>query len=154
MASREFVSITVPVERVDEVYDLLARRVTAGPARSVTTGPPATDTAANDESLIVRAYRLTSDTMRQVLDLLSENPGRFITGLEIENQLGIKPPQFRGHLGGFTRLWYGPLGQPDKTPWFFEAEQTPGGTYQYRASQEVAAEIRRAKEEYVKSKER
>ncbi len=144
--AREFVSITVPVDRVDEVYSLLAR----SPAKA---GRP--EVAEDDDSVVSRAYRQTSDTMRRFLDVLARKPGQFVTGGEMERSLGLTQAQFRGHLGGFTRLWYGPLKQPEGSTWFFEASpRGQGGTYEYRATDEVAAQIQSAKEEYEKRERR
>lgn len=145
---RQFIEIPVPVDRVDEVYQLLART----PKHYADAGRPA---AALDGSVVVRAYRHTSNTMRQFMDLLGENPGVFITGPDMERRLGLTSAQFRGHLGGFTRLLYGPLNQPVGSSWFFDAEpRGQGGTVEYRATDHVAAEIRRAKEDYERSKRR
>lgn len=140
--SREFVNIPVPVERVDDVYELLARK----------PSPAATEPDEKDEDArIVEAYRRTTDTTRQFLDILADHPGELIGAGEMERQLGRTSSQFRGHLGAFARLWSRTLKGGEH--WFFNAWGSgEGGTMEYRATVEVAEKIRRAQAEYSSKK--
>jgi hypothetical protein len=135
--SREFVNIPVPVDRVDEVYALLARQPRAAGALEPARVP----------ALVAQAYRQTSDVMRRFLDALADKPGQRIGAADMQQLLGIPDAPFRGHMAGFKRLWTGPLHQSDTTPFFFYASGSgTGGTMEYAVTPEVAAEIRRAKE--------
>lgn len=142
---REFVSVPVPVDRVDEVYELLARKADASRAPQPIEG--------TDDSVISRAYRQTSDVMRRFLDTLAARPGELVSAGELQRALDLSDEKFRGHLGGFSRLWMGPLQQGKS--WFFDAWGSgEGGTMEYRATADVAEALRRAKADYESSKKR
>lgn len=89
------------------------------------------------------------------LDVLAEHPGALIGAGDLQRALVLTDEQLRGHLGGFNRLWTGPLQQPVGSRYFFYASGSgEGGTMEYRATAEVAEEIRRAKDEYARSRKR
>jgi uncharacterized protein DUF6416 len=91
----EYVQVPVPVDRVQEVYGLLAK-----PARA---GAPQTKNGAAEwaKDGIVRMYRESPEPMRAALDYLAANPGREVSSDEMANAVGQSPKQWSGVLGAF-----------------------------------------------------
>lgn len=114
--AQEYISIPIPVERVQEVYELLARR-TGTPAP---IGPaPGPDDF--DAQLLARAYRESPDAMRKVFDYLADHAPRDVPMTELAKAVGYHPHQMAGALGAFGRRWKNRYHRGVNTKWPFNA---------------------------------
>lgn len=117
---QEFISIPVPRDRVQEVYELLAR------PKSPSDGEPAGPVAsvlpiAADSATVERAYRESPPAMRLVFEYLASKPGVKIPMTELASNIARHPHQVAGVLGAFGRRWKGRYHGGKNTPWPFEA---------------------------------
>src|ERR1035437_10934574 len=96
--SPEYVSLPVPVDRGQDVYELLARPGGAG----AVDGVSATSLPWSEE-LLQRAYDESSKAMRAVLETLASRPGERIPVTELTEAAGLERGQFPGVLGAFGR---------------------------------------------------
>lgn len=136
--SQEYVSIPVPKDRVQEVYELLAR-----PARTETSGPTAAPPgnprdAAEREDMVIRIYRESPDTMKSMLKVLASRAGHTVPMEEVAKGVNRTPKQMSGALGAFGRRfkhrYAEEAGQwPFEAWWNFELN-----TMMYRMSPRVA----------------
>ena len=138
--SPEYVSLPVPVDRVQEVYELLARPSGAG----ALGGTGASPLPWSDE-LLGRAYDESSPAMRAVLDTLTQWAGQIVSAAELADATGVKRRELRGVLGAFARRWanryrQGPANLPFKSYRSTDAEMTV-----YEMDAAVAAALTRVR---------
>jgi hypothetical protein len=141
--SREYISIPVPVDRVHEVYELLARP--RGETPQLSSPPPSNGGAGLDPALIERAYRESSDKMRQVFNHLAANAGTDVVTQELGDAVGYTAQQMAGTLGAFGRRWKNRYHGGKAAKWPFSARWDYGtGNAVYQMDPEVAEVIKRA----------
>jgi hypothetical protein len=136
MSQGEFVMIPVPVDRVQEVYEVLGRPKQTSPLTAATETPKAPNGYVNGtiswpEDLLRRCYRESPPVMTVVFEHLATNAGREVTSAELAEAVGtgIGEPgyeraQLAGVLGAFGRRWknrYERGGRHDGA-WPFRAE--------------------------------
>lgn len=119
MGSQEFISIPVPVDRVQEVYEVLGR-----PKATAQVSVPqavATPDGPLDTALIERTYRESPPAMKRVLDYLASKPGKTSHMTEVAKAIGYTPNQTGGALGAFGRRWKNRYHGGQDVQWPFEA---------------------------------
>ena len=97
-----YVSIPVPEERVQEIYELLARLPVAQ--------LPTTDDSEFSADEIQRMWNESGEPMKKFLAKLADHPGKEFTAIEMCKVLGLRTEQFRGVMGAFghrTKSRYG-----------------------------------------------
>jgi hypothetical protein len=134
----EFVNIPVPVERVQEVYELLAR-----PAASRTAlGPQVTDNGYPEgwsQAMIERMFIESSSAMRRILYSIAERSPSWVTTGEIGAASGLSSRQVIASLGPFEKRVRGRYGM---NRWPFEAREfVDAGIFKYSMSEGTAAGI-------------
>ena len=110
-----FVMVPVPEERVQDVYALLGK-----PAESESRRPSPDESQLSDEwskDEIVRAYRESPATIKQMLRRLAEDSGTWISSDKLYRPLGYSSHQFAGMMGAFGRRV---KNRYSKSEWFFE----------------------------------
>jgi hypothetical protein len=132
----EYMNVPVPTDRLQDVYELLARVPEPAAAVSLTEDQDPRLPAGWSAFDIVRAYRESPDTMKTVLAHLSERPGVAVSGGELAGLIPYTRPQFAGTLGAFGRRI---KNRYSKTTWPIEAEaNSADDEWHYRMSQGVA----------------
>jgi hypothetical protein len=133
----DFVSVPVPIERVQEVYELLARR---SPRRSA--APQITDggyPAGWSEALIDRMYVESSGAMRGILVAVAKKSPYWVTTAEIAEACNVTARQVIASLGPFEKRVRGRYGM-DR--WPFEAREfVDAGLRKYSMSPGTASRI-------------
>ena len=132
----DFVSVPVPVERVQEVYELLARRPIHSPE------PPVGECGFEDgwtRALIDRMFIESSDAMRRILvSIAHRSPGWVTTG-EIAEASKLTPRQVVASLGPFEKRVRGRYGMGT---WpFASREFVDAGILKYSMTPETATRI-------------
>lgn len=134
----EFVNLPVPVERVQEVYELLARPS----ATRATTGPQVTDNGYPEgwsQAMIERMFVESSSAMRRILCSIAERSPGWVTTGEIGTASGLSPRQVIASLGPFEKRVRGRYGM---NRWPFEAREfVDAGIFKYSMSEGTAAGI-------------
>lgn len=137
----EFVSIPVPVDRVQEVYELLARPKAQQPEARKASGEDALEDGGlteADRDILVRAYRESQETMRTVFKYLAERAGHSVLMTELAAGVGRTPRQMSGALGAFGRRFANRYAK-DGAKWPFAAWwDYERGMMVYRLSPEAA----------------
>ena len=133
----EFVNVPVPVERVQEVYKLLASHP-AGPA----TGPQVTDNGYPEgwsQSMIERMFIESSTAMRRILcSIAGRSPG-WVTIGDIGEATDLSPRQVIASLGPFEKRLRGRYGM---NRWPFETREfVDAGARKYSMSEGTAEGI-------------
>jgi len=133
----DFVSIPVPVDRVQEVYELLARprlkrlsgdRVVADGHSEVWSQP-----------LIDRMFLESSEAMRRILCTIAKSSPRWVTTNDIADAAGLTARQVVASLGPFEKRVRGRYGM---SRWPFEAREfVDAGIFKYSMSPETANRI-------------
>lgn len=133
----EFVSVPVPVERVQEVYELLARQ----PAR-VSRGRSATEDGYAEgwsQALIDRMFVESSDAMRRILNAIAQKSPGWVTTGEIAEASGLTSRQVVAALGPFEKRVRGRYGM---SHWPFESREfVDAGILKYSMTPETATRI-------------
>lgn len=133
----EFVSVPVPVERVQEVYELLARQ----PAR-VSRGRIATEDGYAEgwsQALIDRMFVESSDAMRRILNAIAQKSPGWVTTGEIAEASGLTSRQVVAALGPFEKRVRGRYGM---SHWPFESREfVDAGILKYSMTPETATRI-------------
>lgn len=139
--SQEFVSIPVPTDRVQEVYELLAGPKREAPAAAAESEQRDSREAAEQPDLVRRIYRESPDTMKTVFKVLAARRGQ-ATPMEIlAPQVGRTPRQMAGALGAFGRRFKHRYAK-QASHWPFEAWwDADKGQAIYRMSPAVAEVI-------------
>lgn len=133
----EFVSVPVPVERVHEVYELLARR----PAKPSLQRPVSEDGYAEgwNQAAIDRMFVESSDAMRRILSAIAGRSPGWITTAEIAEASGLTSRQVVAALGPFEKRVRGRYGM---SHWpFASREFVDVGILKYSMTPETAARI-------------
>ena len=129
-----YIMVPVPEERVTDVYALLAQA-------------PESDSTPVDEMLsadwseaeIKRCYEESSDTMKRVLRLLAEKPGKRIPSDELYTEIDHSAHQFAGVMGAFGRRV---KNRYSKSDWFFDYQwDSDAGNVVYTMTHKVAVII-------------
>lgn len=133
----EFVSVPVPVDRVQEVYELLSRepfrplaeRQAAGDGHSVVWTQP----------LIDRMFIESSSAMRRILLAIADASPGWATTKDIAVSSGLTARQVVASLGPFEKRIRGRYAM---NSWPFEARQfVDAGIFKYSMSPETADRI-------------
>jgi len=134
----EFVNLPVPVERVQEVYELLARPS----APSATVGRQVTDDGYPEgwtQAMIERMFIESSSAMRRILCSIAERSPHWVTTSEIGAATELSPRQVIASLGPFEKRIRGRYGM---NRWPFEAREfVDAGILKYSMSEGTAAGI-------------
>jgi hypothetical protein len=133
----EFVSVPVPVDRVQEVYELLARQ----PARPAAS-PPVTQEGYPegwDKAMIDRMFVESSGAMRRILYSIADKSPSWVTTAEIGEASDLTARQVIAALGPFRKRVRGRYGIES---WPFEARELAGaGITRYSMPDGIAGEI-------------
>lgn len=142
---QDYINIPVPADRVQEVYELLARPK-ASPAEAVTpdSAQQGNGHPVPDNDITSRAYRESSEAMKKVFDHLAANPDRVVPMDELAKAVGYTgPSEMAGALGAFGRRWKNRYHGGKDTKWPFESWwDYERNMMVYRMSKEVADVIK------------
>lgn len=134
----EFVNIPVPVERVQDVYELLARPSAVRTA----TGPQETDNGYPEgwsQPMIERMFIESLSAMRSILCSIAERSPSWLSTSEIGAATELSPRQVIASLGPFEKRVRGRYGM---NRWPFEArEYVDAGISRYSMTEGTAAGI-------------
>ena len=132
----EVVHVPVPVDRLQEVYELLAKRPADSSVVQVTEeGYP----FGWSKALVDRMYVESSSSMRAVLRALANGAPGWITTNEIASAAGTTPRQVAAALGPFGKRVRGRYG---KNEWpFASREFVDEGIMKYSMSPAVATTV-------------
>lgn len=133
----ELVNVPVPVERLQEVYALLARR----PAASSTSHQVTEDgyPAGWSQALMDRMFVESSTAMRRILTAIAHRAPGWVTTGDIADASGLTTRQVIASLGPFEKRVSGRYGMAH---WPFAAREfADAGVSKYSMSPEVAREI-------------
>lgn len=132
----EFVNLPVPVERVQEVYELLARPA----ATRTATGSQVTENGYPEgwsQEMIERMFIESSSAMRRILTSIAERSPSWVTTGEIGEAAGLSSRQVIASLGPFEKRVRGRYGM---SRWPFEAREfVDAGIFKYSMSEGTAA---------------
>lgn len=118
--AREFINMPIPVDRVQEVYDLLGRPT--APASVAQSASAATEPEILvDGALLARAFRESPDSMKKVFRHLAKNPDRAVPMVELAQAVGYKPAEMAGALGAFGRRWKNRYHGGEDAKWPFDS---------------------------------
>ena len=134
---RDYVSVPVPVERVQEVYELLAR----DPARSSDDHQPREDVYPHGWSgaLIDRMFVESSSTLRRILSAIAQASPSWVSTAEIAEACELTGRQVIASLGPFEKRIRGRYGM---SQWPFAAREfVDAGILKYSMSPEVASQV-------------
>ena len=133
----DFVSVPVPLDRVQEVYELLARR----PIR-LTVGGLATEDGYEEgwnQQLLDRMFVESSNAMRQILHVIAERSPAWVTTTEIAEASGLTARQVVASFGPFKKRV---LGRYGLIRWPFETREfVDAGVFKYCMSTATANRI-------------
>jgi hypothetical protein len=133
----EFVNVPVPVDRVQEVYELLARQP-ARPASSVAATQEGYPEGWNKE-MIDRMFVESSGAMRRILHAIAQRSPLWITTAEIGAAADLTVRQVIASLGPFQKRVRGRYGIGR---WPFDAREfVDAGITKYSMPEGIAGEI-------------
>lgn len=119
---QDYISIPVPVDRVQEVYELLARPRTSAEQATKADPAPVNGFPMPDMHLVERAYRESPEAMKKVFKHLAANPDRVVPMDELAKVVGYTGrSEMAGALGAFGRRWKHRYNGGIDTKWPFEA---------------------------------
>lgn len=133
----DFVSVPVPVERVQEVYELLARQAARLPA-----GPEVTSDGHPtgwSQALIDRMFIESSGAMRRILSAIAKKSPGWVTTDEIAEMCDLTARQVVASLGPFEKRVRGRYGM-DRWP-FESREFVDAGLCKYSMSPATANRV-------------
>lgn len=144
----EFIMVPVPHDRVQEVYEVLARprRLNEGSSKAEASSSHSNG-AKNWKSIVQKCYRESPPAMRYLLEHLARNAGKEVTSEELadaigeaKDEKGYTREQLAGVLGAFGRRWKNRYeGGPEHGKWPFDAEPSPeAGMFVYKMSPDMA----------------
>ena len=141
-----FVKVPVPVDRLGEVYALLARARSDELGSRTAADEPSVVVPSIDTETIARAYRESSDAMQKALDHMADHAGQVIRMEELAGSVGYSAAQMRGTLGSFGNRWKNRYQGGEDVPlpfsrWWAAADSTMA----YQMSGDVAAVMRAAR---------
>jgi hypothetical protein len=134
----DFVSVPVPIERVQEVYELLGRQ----PSRSAIAYLVTDDGYAEgwNQALLDRMFHESSSAMRQILYAIAERSPAWVTTAEIAEASGLTARQVVASFGPFEKRIRGRYGL---NRWPFETREfVDAGVFKYCMSAETANRIK------------
>ena len=143
--SQEYINLPVPADRIQEVYELLARPKgsTAPAAATPVTGQGGAVEPALDTAVLARAYRESPDTMKKVFDHLADNADHIVPMEDLAQAVGYHPHQMAGALGAFGRRWKNRYHKGEDVKWPFKAWwDFDRNTMVYKMSAEAAEVIK------------
>jgi hypothetical protein len=123
----EFVSVQVPVERVQDVYELLGRR----PSRTAPVHQVSEDgyPAGWNRALIDRMFIESSDAMRRILLAIARQSPGFVTTAQIAAAADLTARQVVASFGPFEKRIRGRYGM---SLWPFETREfVDAGLFKY-----------------------
>jgi hypothetical protein len=133
----EFVSIPVPVDRVQEVYELLSREPFRPSAECQVAGD--SHSGVWTQPLIDRMFIESSSAMRGILLVVAEASPGWVTTKDIAAASGLTDRQVVASLGPFEKRVRGRYAM---SSWPFEARQfVDAGIFKYSMSPETADRI-------------
>jgi hypothetical protein len=133
----EFVNVPVPVERVQEVYELLARQPSRPSVvhRVTEEGYP----EGWSQALVDRMFIESSVPMRRILHAIAVNSPSWVTTKEIAEAAELTARQVVASLGPFEKRIRGRYGM---SLWPFEAREfVDAGIFKYSMSPETACRV-------------
>ncbi len=133
----EFVSVPVPVERVQEVYELLARQ----PGKALVEPSVTEDGYAEgwNQALLDRMLIESSSSMRRILCVIAEHAPGWATTADIAEASGLTARQVVASLGPFGKRIRGRYGM---SQWPFETREfVDAGVFKYRMSPETSNRV-------------
>jgi hypothetical protein len=133
----DVVNVPVPVERLQEVYEVLARRPTGA-----SVGPHVSEDGYPDGwslALMDRMFVESSSAMRRILSAIAQSSPSWVTTGEIADACGLTTRQVIAALGPFGKRIRGRYGM---SQWpFASREFVDAGILKYSMSPEVASRI-------------
>jgi hypothetical protein len=133
----DFVTLPVPVNRVQEVYELLARQPSKTPI-----GPQITENGYPEgwsQAMIDRMFVESSSAMRRILCSIAERSPKWVTTGEIGIASDLSARQVVASLGPFEKRVRGRYGM---NRWPFEAREfVDAGLFKYSMSEGTAEGI-------------
>jgi hypothetical protein len=134
----DFVSVPVPLERVQEVYELLARKPSTPTATTVETEDGYAE--GWNQALLDRTFLESSGAMRQILYAIAERSPAWVTTAEIAEASELTARQVVASFGPFEKRVRGRYGL---ARWPFETREfIDAGVFKYCMSEETANRIR------------
>jgi hypothetical protein len=143
--SQEYINLPVPADRIQEVYELLARPKGSATPAAASPSPDQAEVGepALDKALLARAYRESPDTMKKVFDHLADNADHDIPMEDLAKAVGYHPHQMAGAFGAFGRRWKNRYHKGEDVKWPFGAWwDFDRNTMVYKMSAEAAAVIK------------
>lgn len=133
----EFVSVPVPTDRVQEVYELLARQP-AGPAAVAHVGEDGFPDGWNS-ALVERMYVESSGAMRRILESIARKSPSWVTTGEIAGASDLSPRQVVASLGPFGKRI---RGRYRMARWPFDTREfVDAGVFKYSMPPKMASRI-------------
>jgi hypothetical protein len=145
MTSNEFVNVPVPPNRVQEVYNLLARSRTTSEATTATSQNPSAGAKSEppwDAENVRRFYKESSPNMQAFLRVLADKAPSTVTTTEAGKDLPKGAQSVAGMLGAAGRRSSGRHGRG--LPWrkWYQPTDNQGSETVFEMSEEVAAAIK------------
>ncbi|MHB8051472.1 MAG: hypothetical protein ACYDHQ_09685 [Coriobacteriia bacterium] len=133
----EFVSVPVPVDRVQEVYELLSREPFRPSAERPVPGNGHSEVWT--QSMIDRMFIESSSAMRGILHAIAEGSPGWVTIKDISMVSGLTARQVAASLGPFEKRVRGRYAM---STWPFEARHfVDAGIFKYSMSPETANRV-------------
>ncbi|MHB1018451.1 MAG: hypothetical protein ACYC2X_11280 [Coriobacteriia bacterium] len=133
----EFVSVPVPVDRVQEVYELLSREPFRPSAERPVIGNGHSEVWT--PSMIDRMFIESSSAMRSILHAIAEGSPGWVTIKDISLVSGLTARQVAASLGPFEKRVRGRYAM---STWPFEARHfVDAGIFKYSMSPETADRV-------------
>ena len=133
----EYVSVPVPVDRVQEVYELLSREPYRPSAERQFVGDGHPDVWT--PSMIDRMFIESSSAMRRILVAIAEGSPKWVTIKDISRASGLTARQVAASFGPFEKRVRGRYAMGS---WPFEARHfVDAGIFKYSMSPETADRI-------------
>jgi len=133
----DFVSVPVPVGRVQEVYELLARQPTRPAAHQAVTDDGYSE--GWNQALLDRMFIESSGAMRRILQAIAQRSSTWVTTNEIAEASGLTARQVVASFGPFEKRVRGRYGM---SRWPFDTREfVDAGVFKYRMSAETGSRI-------------
>jgi hypothetical protein len=133
----DFVSVPVPADRVQEVYELLARAQSRPSVGHLATDPGYSE--GWNQALLDRMFQESSSAMRRILKAIADRSASWVTTNEIAGAAGLTGRQVVASFGPFEKRIRGRYGMRH---WPFETREfVDAGVFKYCMSAEPANRI-------------
>jgi hypothetical protein len=132
----DMVNVPVPVDRLQEVYEVLARRPVGSSVAHVTDDG---DPYGWSQELIDRMFIESSSAMRRILCAVAHKSPAWVTTGEIADASGLTTRQVVASLGPFEKRFRGRYGMNERP--FAAREFVDAGILKYSMSPIVATRI-------------